>query len=49
MQDPRLREPVVGEPREPLPSHAVLLAAAPERALLEFNDKDGASFSEKKH
>ena len=33
-------EGLVGEPREPLPSHAVLLAAAPERALPEFNDKE---------
>ena len=40
MQDVRFGEPVVGEPRDPLPCHAVLLTAAPERALPEFGDKE---------
>jgi len=31
---------VVGEARDPLPCHAALLTAAPERALPEFGDEE---------
>ena len=36
----RFGEPVVGEPCDPRPCHAVVLTAAPERALPEFGDEE---------
>jgi hypothetical protein len=38
MKDSGLREPGVSDPRDPFPSHAVLLAAAAKRALPEDRD-----------
>ena len=39
MKDSRFGKPVVCQLREPLPGHAVLLAASPQRALPEFSDR----------
>ena len=40
MQDIRFGAPGVGEPRDPLPPHAVLLTAAPEHVVAEFADEE---------
>src|SRR6266404_3487399 len=40
MKDMRLGEPVIGESPDPLPTHAVRLAAAPKRAPPEFGDEE---------
>ena len=39
MKDFRFGKPVICRLREPLPGHAVLLAASPQRALPEFSDE----------
>jgi hypothetical protein len=40
MSDLKFGEPVVGKSRDPLPCHAVLLTAAPKRALPKFGDEE---------
>src|SRR5438132_14149301 len=40
MENARWREPAVGQPRHPLPVHAVFLTAPPERASPEFRDQE---------
>ena len=39
VKDSRFGKPVVRQLREPLPTHAVLLAASPQRSLPEFSDR----------
>src|SRR5215467_11081625 len=39
MENTRWRQPVVGQPYDPLPAHAVFLTAPPQRAPPEFRDQ----------
>jgi hypothetical protein len=40
VKDARFGQPVVGQPRDPLPGHAVFLTAPPKRSLPEFGDEE---------